>query len=113
MFLTITFFPYGLPQILLHILNEHDEYFQMIYSLLGNSMIRILHIRQLGYFFLRFGIKTEQCERGIKGKSIYECKGLIDVTTFPKTLDTGERLMPVILYSHSINAFSGGNISIL
>ena len=46
MFLTITFLPYGLPQILLHILNEHDEYFQMIYSLLGNSMIRILHIRR-------------------------------------------------------------------
>ena len=46
MFLTITFLPYGLPQILLHILNEHDEYFQTIYSLLGNSMIRILNIRQ-------------------------------------------------------------------
>ena len=45
MFLTITFLPYGLPQILLHILNEHDEYFQTIYSLLGNSMIRILNIR--------------------------------------------------------------------
>ena len=47
MFLTITFLPYGLPQILLHILNEHDEYFQTIYSLLGNSMIRILHIRRV------------------------------------------------------------------
>ena len=45
MFLTLTFLAYGLPQILLHILNEHDEYFQTIYSLLGNSMIRILNIR--------------------------------------------------------------------
>ena len=39
----------GLPQILLHILNEHDEYFQMIYSILGNSIIRILHICPKSY----------------------------------------------------------------
>ena len=32
MFLTITFLPYGLRQILLHILNEPDEYFQLIYG---------------------------------------------------------------------------------
>ena len=37
-FLTTTFLPYGLRQILLHILNEPDVYFQMVYSLLGNSL---------------------------------------------------------------------------
>ena len=45
-FLTINFLPYGMPQLLLHILNEPDEYFQMIYILLGNSVNQILNIRQ-------------------------------------------------------------------
>ena len=35
----------SIPQILLHILKEHDEYYQVIHNLLGNSVMIILNIR--------------------------------------------------------------------
>ena len=35
----------SIPQILLHILKEHDEYYHLIYNLLGNSVMIILNIR--------------------------------------------------------------------
>ena len=34
----------SIPQILLHILKEHDEYYHLIYNLLGNSVMIILNI---------------------------------------------------------------------
>ena len=46
-FLVIHSLPCSLPQILLHTPNQHGKYFQIIYSLLGKSMIHILHIRHL------------------------------------------------------------------
>ena len=52
-------------QILLYILNEHDEYFQVVYSLLGNSMILILSICQTLFIAL---MKTEKIFDGIDGE---------------------------------------------
>ena len=80
MFLTITFLPYGLPPILLHILNEHDEYFQMVYSLLGNSTIPILHIRRyFSFFYFMTSIQVNSLTVNVKNGSALYIFGTKDV----------------------------------